>query len=406
MIRKPGRILLILAVGLALAIPADAYAHWCSNIYQTYARIVVKPERQIINVPDGQTGELKVRVRNNFPYTCYYIMLRVTPPPELNVTVSPTEAEAGNIRVYAGQEVTFTLTITRNGAGSDDISVLNLEVRPRLERLESWRDMDDWWVDQNYTESEIRNKIQNDAQQTQVLLNEDLAKIDSCPGCELDGVTELMGWWGSINGSFEDGYGVMFVAAGAALAVRLQYMSSNNPSRAAVVQSLVDEMDNTSDTARGIAAFLAAYGGSDAAAVSRINTMASSDSSPSAVRMAKAAQLILGDNTTADVTACYQDGNEETRARVVCAVALAIMGDDTPITDYVLGVVTWGADGNTHPSQAEYMVFHQNSILLQLAVFSRRGGPDGVGVVSFLDEEVVVDNVAPAAPTGLTVQPI
>jgi hypothetical protein len=46
------------------------------------------------------------------------------------------------------------------------------------------------------------------------------------------------------------------------------------------------------------------------------------------------------------------------------------------------------------------------SYMLQLVVYSRRGGPEGVGEVSFLDEEVVVDDTPPAAPTGLTVQPL
>ncbi len=53
----------VMSMGMvAVLVPSDGYAHWCSNIYQTYARIVVKPERQTISVPDGQTGELKVRV--------------------------------------------------------------------------------------------------------------------------------------------------------------------------------------------------------------------------------------------------------------------------------------------------------------------------------------------------------
>ena len=217
MIRSRSKFLLILAVGLALAIPADSFAHWCSNIYQTYARIVVKPERQTISVPNGQTGELKVRVRNNFPYTLYYIMLRANPPPELSVTISPTEAEAENIRIYAGQEATFTLSITRTGAGSDDVSVLDLEVRPRVERLESWRDMSDWWVDQTPSAADVRDSIDNNPPQAHALLNADLADIDSCPSCVTEGVTELMALWSGLDGEFLDGWGVQFVAAGAAL---------------------------------------------------------------------------------------------------------------------------------------------------------------------------------------------
>lgn len=403
--RNPCRLLLVLAVGLALAIPADSFAHWCSNWYQTYARIVVKPDRQTIDVSVGSTGELKVRVRNNFPYTMNYILMRANPPAELSVTVSPTEAEALNTRVYTGQEVTFTLSITRTGAGSNDVADLGLEVRPRVERIESWRDMSDWWVEQNYTEAEIRNKIANDPQQSHALLNADLADIDSCPGCELDGVTELLALWGGIDGEFLDGWGQIFMRAGQALAIRLRFRSFNDPSRSTVVQSMIDQMDDNFDIVRGTAAFFAAYGGSDAAAVTRINTMATSDASTSAQRMAKAAQLLLGEDTTADVTACYNDGSENLRARIVCSAALGIMGDDAPITDFLLGEVTFGADGNSYPT-VEYQTRHYAGYILQLVVFVRRGGPEGVGVVSFLDEEVVADNTAPAAPTGLTVQPL
>lgn len=405
MSRSPGRVLLVLAVGLALAIPADSFAHWCSNIYQTYARIVVKPERQTIDVPNGQTGELKVRVRNNFPYTMNYIQMRANPPLELSVTVSPTEAEALNIRIYAGQEATFTFTITRNGAGSNDVADLGLEVRPRVERIENWRDMSDWWVGQNYTEAAIRNNIANSPEQSHALLNADLADLPSCPGCELDGVTELLALWGGIDGDFLEGWGQIFMRAGQALAIRLRYRTSNNPARSDLVQGLLDQMDDSFDITRGTAAFLAGYGGNDASAVTRINTMATSDASTSAQRMAKAAQLLLGEDTIADVTACYNDGSENLRARIVCSAALGIMGDDAPITDFLLGEVTFGADGNSYPT-TEYQIRHFAGYILQLVVFVRRGGPEGVGVVSFLDEEVVADNTAPAAPTGLTVQPL
>jgi hypothetical protein len=397
--RNRGKLLLVFAVGLALTFPADAYAHWCSNIYQTYARIVVKPERQNINVPDGQTGELKVRVRNNFPYTMHYIQLRVNPPPELDVTVSPNETEAQNIRVYTGQEVTFTLTITRNGAGSDDVSALGLEVRPQVESMSGWRDAGDWWVDQSPSETDVRNSIANNVQQSRGLLNACLADIPSCVDCERDGVNQLINMWGYINGDFDNTSGGQYMRAGQALAVRLQFRNFNDPPRSDAVQAMVDTMNNASlDIARGTAAFFAAYGGSDASAVSRIQSMANSDPSSTAQRMAKAAQLILGEDTTADVTACLNDGGEDDKARAVCAAALGIMGDDDPVRNFLLTHVTDGSNSDYPRLYISYM--------LQLVVFFRRGGPEGVGTVSFLDEEVVEDNTAPAAPTGLTVQPL
>jgi hypothetical protein len=395
------KLLLALAIGLALALPADTYAHWCSNIYRTYARIVVKPERQNINVPDGQTGELKVRVRNNFPYTMQHIQMRANPPAELDVTISPTEAEAENVQVYTGQEVTFTLTITRNGSGSDDVSSLGLEVRPEVEGFSDWRDMGDWWVDQAPSESDVRNSIANSASQSRALLNACLADLPSCPSCELDGVNQLIGMWGAIDGDFDNTSGGQYMRAGQALAIRLQFRNFNDPPRADAVQALVDTMSSASlDISRGTAAFFAAYGGSDAAAVSAIQTVANSDPSSTAQRMAKAAQLILGEDTNADVNACLNDGGENTKARAVCAAALGIMGDDDPVTNFLMPQVP---DGNYDDSNYTKLYV---SYMLNLVVFSRRGGPEGVNEVSFLDEEVVVDDTAPAAPTGLTVQPL
>ena len=44
-----------------ILIPQDAHSHWCSNIYQSYARIVVKPDRDQIDVaydvPDQLVAE-------------------------------------------------------------------------------------------------------------------------------------------------------------------------------------------------------------------------------------------------------------------------------------------------------------------------------------------------------------
>ena len=169
-----------LAIFMAQAPSADA--HWCSNIYQTYARIVVKPERQAINVGVGETSQLMVRVRNNFPYTMRYIQLRANNPAGLSVTVTPSEAEAQNKVIYAGQETTFTLSITRDQAGSDDVADLNLEINTSVEDIGgSWRDAGNWWVDQNPTEADVRNAVQNSPAQTRGLLNADLADGTAAP---------------------------------------------------------------------------------------------------------------------------------------------------------------------------------------------------------------------------------
>ncbi len=403
----------LLSVGCTMLWPAGAArAHWCSNIYQTYARIVVKPERQNINVGVGETGSLKVRVRNNFPYTLYYVRLRANNPTGLTVTVSPTDAEAQNIRVYSGQEVTFTLGITRNQAGPDDVSNLNLQVNTTVQDIgPSWRNLSDWWIHQDPAPADLRNKLANDPDQVRALLNATLADRP-CLDCELDGVNGLLELWHTRldsceSGGFDSQWPMMYMRAGQALAIRLRFRAFNDPSRANVVQNLIETMDDAYGIVRGYAAFLAAYGGNDAGVASRIQQMADSDTpagicsfspSSSAQRMAKAALLILGNNQyQAEVTACSNDGGEHNRARMVCAAALGLMGDDAPITNFLIPRVPDGTNTDYERLFGSY--------LLQLVVFARRGGPEGVGLVSFLDEEVVSDDVPPKAPANLRAGP-
>ena len=394
------RVILLLATGLVLGDATPARAHWCSNIYQTFARIVVKPERQNINLGVGESGDLRVRVRNNFPYTLYWLKLRANPPAELDVTVTPSEAEAEQKRVYPGHEVTFVLHITRTAAGSDDVAALNLQVAMELTSIMDgqWLDLDHNWLRQDVTESEVRNRIQNPSQ-TLSLNNALLADL-GCNGCEADGVDGLRQAWGATPTDFENQIGEQCIRAGHQLSVRLAWRAFNEVNRGDVVGDMIDNMDHDSDWVRGLAAFFAAYGGSDAGVASRIDQMASSDASQAARRMAQAAQLILGESTESQVRACLNDGNEDRRVRQVCAAALGIMGDDQPITDFL---IPDGFDGLNHSDNYPRLL---GAYLLQLVVFYRRGGPEGVGTVSFLDEDVVVDEVAPAAPGNLVVNPI
>jgi len=401
---------LLLCVCTVLLMPAGAYAHWCSNIYQTYARIVVKPERQTINLGMGESGDLIVRARNNFPYTLHYILLRANPPSELSVSVSPTESEAQQKPIYAGQEATFTLHITRNQAGSDDVSALNLEVNADVSGISGWRDMGDWWVDQNPAAADVRNSLSNDPQQSQALLNFALAEVPGSSN-ESDGVNGLIDLWvyraaNCVSSNFDSTNPMQGIRAGLQLAIRLRYRNFNDPSRATVVQAMIDAMDDPYEYARGYGAFLAAYGGNDAGVSTRIQAIADSDpagscsysASTAAQRMAKAALLILGQNQYhTEVTDCVNDGGEDGHVRAACAAALGIMGEDAPVTGYLMPATGNGSSPDYDRLFASY--------LLQLVVYSRRGGPEGIGVVSFLDEEVIQDDVPPRAPTGLSVQP-
>jgi len=363
---------------------------------------------------------LKVRVRNNFPYTLHYILMRTNPPPELSVTVTPNETDARDIRVYPGQEVTFTLSITRSGAGSDDVADLGIEVRPRVENMDSWRDMGNWWVDQSPDPADVRDRIQNNPSQSHALLNADLAEIDGCASCETEGVNGLMALWRDRvdrcdSSGLDSQWPQIFMRSGLQLAVRLNFRNFNDPDRSTVVQTMIYGMDNPYPIARGLAAFFAAYGGSDAGIQARVQQMADTDADggnctysadADAQIMAKAGLLIMGENQYhTEVTNCVGDGGYDVRARAACAAALGIMGEDDPVINYLMSHVTDGANCYDVPQSTAYA----NEIgcyLMKLVVLSRRGGPDGVGPVSFLDEDVVEDNTAPAAPTGLTVQPL
>lgn len=383
---------------LCLLTPPEVLAHWCTNIYHTYARIVVKPERQSIDVPVGGSGQLKVRVRNNFPYAMRSIRLRATPPAGLQVTISPSESEARNIVVHAGQEVTFTLTIQRTAAGSNDLSTLNLQVNPEVEGVSLWRGLSDWWVDQNPAESAVRTTIRDDARQSLCLLNAALSDIGGCPACEADGVGTLLDLFDELTNNFDSQLPQISLRGGHQVAVRLRFRNFNNPSRSTVVSRLLARSRSTNDLVRGFAAFFLAYGGNDAGVQSRLQEMVNSDASDTAKCAARAGLLMLGENRTAEVTACMNNSAVDIRLRMACAAALGIMGDDNPVINFLLPRVSTGSNTTYDKLVGSY--------LLQLVVLVRRGGPEGQGVVSFLNEERPSDNIPPRAPQNFRVQPI
>jgi hypothetical protein len=376
-----------------ILLPQNADAHWCSNIYQSYARLVVKPDRERIDVAVGETKELKVRVRNNFPYTLHYIKLRANPPEGLSVTVSPDQSTAERIRVMAGQVLTFTLQITRDSEGTDEVADLNLEISTTVEDIQpGWRDSTDDWVNQNPDPDAIRRTIEADGFQA-LDLNFDTLADQNCPTCEQEGMEGLYGLYHSRLDHCDDTYiddvwAMIFIRAGAHLAIRLRFDNLNQTPRQDVVPYMLAGMDDANDLTRGLAAFLAAYGGDDPGVRDRIQQMADSDPSgictfdpsPRAQRMAKAALLVLGEKDQhAGVTACYNDESEDTRVRLLCAAALGMRGEDFPMINYVLPHTT---DGKNTSYEGQYTGY-----LVQLVTYDRRGGPTGSGEATFLDEE-------------------
>jgi hypothetical protein len=392
-----GRAVILLLLGLWLS-PGKTPAHWCHDIYQDFARIVVKPERQTIDVPVGGSGTLKVRVRNNFPYGLRHILLRATPPAGLQVTVSPSQAEARDRTVYSGQEVTFTLTIQRSASGSNDVAALNLEVLPEVEDVASWRGMDDWWVAQHPAESEVRNRIQTNPMQSHSLLYATLADLPNCSSCEADGVSELLNLFDQLTNNLDSQWPQIFLRAGHQLAVRLRFRNFNNPSRSTVVSRLLARTQSGDDLVRSMAAFFLGYGGNDSGVLQRLQQMASSDSSESAKCGARAGLLMLGENRTSEVTSCMNSNSVDERIRLSCAAALGIMGDDNPVVNFLMPQVSTGTGTSYNKLVGSYF--------LQLVVLVRRGGPEGQGQVSFLEEEQPADSVPPRAPQNLGIQPI
>ena len=111
-------------VGLLVATPA--MAHWCSNIWNAPARIVVKPEKSTVYLKAGQPTQLRVYLQNNFPYRLFSLKMRGVAS-GYSVSVTPSSQD-----VQPGQTAGYLLTITRSsGAGNVAVTSLNLQVQFR-----------------------------------------------------------------------------------------------------------------------------------------------------------------------------------------------------------------------------------------------------------------------------------
>jgi len=380
--------LTLLAAALA---PAPAAAHWCTNIYETPARLVVKPEQSTIF--PGDSGTLRVWVRNNFPYLVKNAELRVDNA-DFDASVTP-----GSQDILPGQEVAFDLQITRVGSSGDNDLRLQIRVFEGTGHggsLKAWRGPGDPWVDQDPSEALVRSSMNSD--QSKQLGAGKLAATYS----EADGVGRLLelygrprlgynsdGWWGDgdwFSPRTPDKYDFQLLRAGIELALR---KFQGFPDEAAVRQALTLAMDDPDVGHRGVSALLAGYlAGDDAAVRARIQAMADSDpcvdaercshytwsASPRAQRMAQAGLLAAGDAAQEDaVRTGLGDANEG--VQMVCAAALGIAGDDAAVTGSLIPLV---ADEFGYvPLTAPY--------LLQLVAYERRGA-DGEGPVSFYGE--------------------
>ena len=114
-----------MAVLVCMALASPAQAHWCSNIWNAPARIVVKPEKSTVFL-SSKPAKLRVYVQNNFPHRLFGLKLRGQAA-GYTIMVSPSSYD-----IQPRQNAGFMLTITKTGAGATvPVSTLNLQVQFR-----------------------------------------------------------------------------------------------------------------------------------------------------------------------------------------------------------------------------------------------------------------------------------
>ena len=402
----------VLACGMLMS-SSPAEAHWCTNIYRTPARIVVKPERDTVFISDtvGAVETLRVTVRNNFPYVVSNTILDGNNP-NFDVSCDPYGVE-----LQPGQERAFTLTITRTATGGDD----NLYLRIVMDtHFPGWMDItSNYFTKALPTESEINSS--NQAQAMHLMWQKFTELESTYPGAQgLDNILEAYGHPrlqynsdGGYDGSWypnehyideTDFYlgvwdqhncqrGVMDMA--------IIHLSDTR-----VQEAYLDGMDDPMPVWRGMCAILAAAFTPGPSVTSRIQTMASTDNcvraancdnypgsftpSDDARVMAKAALVILGDTQyQAEVDAYARNSGNREWARYICAAGLGLAGLDAPVIDVVLP-----------SSRDDAEVTSQFASYLMQVVASFRRGASGTGCVSFYGE-CPDDDVPPQAPANL-----
>lgn len=185
-----GRKAVLLSAGAALLLlAAPAIAHWCSNIFGAYARLVVKPEKTTVSVP----GTLKVYLQNNFPYKLFGVQMRGTAS-GYTISVSPSSQDVG-----PGQMVEFSYSVS-GGGGSLSASQMGLQVQIRQG---GWQGESDPYVDPSPSQTDVAAASQYNSSfgEQAASLNAatlaDLypsATISNGPG--FTGVEQLISWFG------------------------------------------------------------------------------------------------------------------------------------------------------------------------------------------------------------------
>ncbi|NMB74472.1 MAG: hypothetical protein GYA21_05010 [Myxococcales bacterium] len=422
---------LVVAVAFFLAAnmaAPPALAHWCTNIYNTPSRIIVKPERDTVfmNETIGSQETLRVWVRNNFPYGISGVRLLASNS-DFSVSCSPS-----NVTVMPGENKLFTLTITRTANNGDDN--LNLKITLATHFSPHPSPGGNFNIDDNYytkvlpTQSELDN---SNGQAEHLMWQRYTELAATYPGAGgLDQMLQRYGHArleytadGGLDGSWhpnehqdeDDGAGFDYWAFDHAQMERgLIDLAKVKVSDPRVQEAFLRQMDDPNPTWRGLAAVLAAGFTPGPAVRTRIETMANQDtcvdsatcshypsgrfvSSDDARTLAKAALVILGETQyQSEVnTFCYANRGYDGWRSMVCAMALGIAGQDQPVRDILIA--------NT--GDIEDLTALWAGYLLS-AVAEHRRGPSGQGCVTFFDEVCVSDDVRPRPPQNLQVRPL
>ena len=183
---KPAIFGVVLTLCWGASDPAEA--HWCSNIWTTPARIVVKPEKSTVFLSAGKAVKLRVYLQNNFPYRLYKVQMRGQAS-GYQIQAAPAQQD-----VFPGQNAGYLLTITKSsGSATVPVSSLNLQIKFRPnEEPYGWMGSSNTLLGQTPSQSLllIQSKYDSDYQDASLAASTLSAKF---PGAKLPGGKPFFG---------------------------------------------------------------------------------------------------------------------------------------------------------------------------------------------------------------------
>ena len=405
---RPGLALwsaILIAGGLSA--PQAVSAHYCSNIWDAPARLVVKPEKSTVYLSSAPT-KLRVYLQNNFPMKLYGVQMRGQAS-GYTIMVSPSSQD-----VQPSQNVSFVVTVTKSGGGASvPVSTLNLQVKWRPGQYPyGWHTGSSLLVDQNPSQSTLKSEVIYTGQNQEPSLNAAVmaskypnASLGSgAPFFGRTGMQQLVHWFGyrfcyTSSGSWRCGGGTQCpspcaegntwngtnqfpqncIRAGVELArfhAQAKLGSQLSPARAAATNAL---KRNGSTMHKCMAAVVGAY----------LHLNASSGSFTSALndgangvptRCRNAANRIL---TGSPSSSCTSGSSTE---RAACAAAEGLRGNDGPVTSVLMANAGDGyqpGSGNYASLYYAYMLYivtaHRRAKAGKVSFYPDAGGPLAAG---------------------------